>query len=222
MDIEGLGDKLVAQLVDTGLVKSPADLYRLGVDDLVPLERMGEKSAENIVAAIEASKRTTLARFVYALGIRNVGATVADILAERFATLDEMRGASEDDVSETYGVGPIIAREVVRFFADAKNGEMIERLGAAGVTFETAAAARSAELAGELFVFTGTLSRLTREEAEEEVRRRGGKTSNTVSGKTTCVVAGEKVGSKVAKAEKLGIRVVGEDEFLALIGRPPL
>lgn len=222
MDIEGLGEKLVGQLVDGGLVKTPADLYRLRADDLVPLERMGEKSAENVVAAIAASKRTSLARFIYALGIRNVGATVADILAERFPTLKSLAGAPEEEISETYGVGPVIAREVVRFFADKKNRDMIRRLEASGVTCEPAVRAASAvseELAGEIFVFTGTLSRTTREEAEAEVKKRGGKTSNLVSSKTTCVIAGEKAGSKLEKARKLGIRVIGEDEFFALIGK---
>jgi DNA ligase (NAD+) len=219
MDIEGLGDKLVGQLVDAGLVKTAADLYRLGVDDLVPLERMGAKSAENIVAAIAASKRTTLARFVFALGIRNVGVTVAEALAGRFSKIESLREATEDDVSETFGVGPIVAREVVRFFADRKNRRMIERLLESGVSFERATRILSTDLEGEIFVFTGTLSGMTRDEAEGEVKKRGGKTTDSVSSKTTCVVAGEKPGSKVDKARRLGIRVIGEAEFLALIGK---
>ena len=219
MDIEGLGEKLVAQLVEGGLVKDPADLYRLIVEDLVPLERMADKSAENVVSAIERSKRTTLARFIFALGIRNVGVTVAEILAEYFPAIEALRDASEEEISGVYGVGSVIAGEVTRFFADRRSRELIERLVDAGISFEAAPSSQSSEFEGEIFVFTGALSRMTREEAEAEVKRRGGKISDSVSSKTTCVVAGEKAGSKLEKAGKLGVRVIGEDEFLALIGR---
>jgi DNA ligase (NAD+) len=219
MDIEGLGEKLVAQLVEGGLVKDPADLYRLIVEDLVPLERMADKSAENVVSAIERSKRTTLARFIFALGIRNVGVTVAEILAEHFPAIEALRDASEEEISGVYGVGSVIAGEVTRFFADTRSRELIERLVDAGISFEAAPSSQSSEFEGEIFVFTGALSRMTREEAEAEVKRRGGKISDSVSSKTTCVVAGEKAGSKLEKAGKLGVRVIGEDEFLALIGR---
>jgi DNA ligase (NAD+) len=219
MDIEGLGDKLVAQLVESGLVKNPADLYGLGVDDLVPLERMAEKSAENVVRAIERSKRTTLVRFVFALGIRNVGVTVAEILAGHFDSIDALLDASSEEIADLYGVGPVIADEVARFFADKRNRKLVGRLVDAGVMFAAAPPPASTEFEGELFVFTGALSRLTREEAEAEVRRRGGRTSGSVSTKTTCVVAGEKAGSKLEKARRLGVRVIGEDEFLGMIGR---
>ena len=219
MDIEGLGEKLIGQLVDAGLVKNPADLYRLTVDDLVPLERMAEKSAENIVSAIEGSKETTLTRLVFALGIRNVGVTVAEIFAGHFPTLESLRDAAEDEISGIYGVGPVIAKEVPRFFADRRNREMIKRLIESGVRCESAAPAESSDLEGEVFVFTGTLSRMARDEAEAEVRKRGGKTSNTVSSQTTCVVAGEKAGSKLEKARKLGIRVIDEKGFLGLIAK---
>ena len=219
MDIEGLGEKLIGQLVESGLVKDPADLYRLTVADLVPLERMAEKSAENIVGAIEKSKKITLARLVFALGIRNVGVTVADALAEHFPTLESLRDATDDEISGVYGVGPVIAEEVSRFFADRQSGKMIERLIESGVSCESAAPARSSDLDGQVFVFTGTLSRMARDEAEAEVKRRGGKISGMVSSKTTCVVAGVNAGSKLDKAKKLRVRVIDEDEFLGLIGK---
>ncbi len=221
MDIEGLGDKIVAQLVESGLVKSPADLYRFAAADLVPLERMAEKSAENIFRAIQRSKNTTLVRFIFALGIRNVGFTVAEILAGHFESIEALRDASEEDIAELHGVGPVIANEVSRFFADKRNRRLVDRLIGAGIEFDAAPSPASSELGGELFVFTGTLSKLTREEAEEEVKKRGGKTASSVSNKTTCVVAGEKAGSKLERARKLGIRVIGEYEFLAMIGRKP-
>ena len=219
MDIEGLGEKLVGQLVESDLVGDPAGLYRLTADDLVPLERMAEKSAENVISAIARSKKAAFARFIFALGIRNVGTTVAEVLAEHFPTVDALRAASEEEISGVRGVGPVIAGEVSRYFADQGNRDLVDRLLGAGVSFESAPTVRSAELEGEIFVFTGVLTRLTREEAEAEVKKRGGKTSDSVSSKTTCVVAGEKAGSKLEKARKLEVRVIGEDEFLGLIGR---
>ncbi|UCG50848.1 MAG: NAD-dependent DNA ligase LigA [Candidatus Latescibacterota bacterium] len=218
MDIEGLGEKLVAQLVDAGLVKNPADLYDLTVGELAPLERMAEKSAENIINAIEKSKSTTLPRLIFALGIRNVGVTVAEILAECYPTVEAVRDAPEEEIAELYGVGPVIAKEVSRFFSEKRNRTMLGRLVAAGVHYVTASGVESEQLAGEVFVFTGGLTRMSRERAESEVKKRGARTSSSVSNKTTIVVAGVKAGSKLAKAEKLGIRIIGEDEFLTLIG----
>jgi DNA ligase (NAD+) len=218
LDIEGLGEKLVAQLVDANLAKNPADLFGLTAVDLQALDRMAEKSAENVVRALDEAKNTTLARFIFALGIRNVGVTVADILAERYASIEALRDAPEDELAELYGVGPVIAREVVRFFGDDDNRKMLDRLIAAGIHYESAPSDRSDQLAGEVFVFTGTLTRMTREEAETEVKRRGAKATRSVSSKTTIVVAGEKAGSKLAKARKLDIRIMDEDEFRDLIG----
>jgi DNA ligase (NAD+) len=217
MDIEGVGEKLAGQLVDAGLVKNPADLYRLNVADLVPLERMAEKSAENIVKAIRESRNTTLPRLIFALGIRNVGVTVAEILAERYTTIEALRNAPEEEIAVLYGVGPIIAREVAAFFADGRNGALVDGLVELGVRYEAVELDRTDQFDGETFVFTGTLARLTRKDAEAEVKKRGGKTTSTVSAKTTCVVAGEKAGSKLDKANKLGIRVIDEDEFLKMI-----
>lgn len=217
MDIEGLGGKLIAQLVDEALLQTAADIYTVTVEKLLPLERMAEKSAENLVAAIQQSKATTLPRLLFALGIRNVGVTVADILAERYPTLEALMAAPVDDIAEIYGVGTVIAAEITEFFSSKANRQMIRRLDRAGVHYKAGPPARSG-LEGEVFVFTGTLSRITRAEAEAQVKRRGGKAAKSVSSRTTCVVAGASAGSKLAKATDLGIRVISEDEFLELVG----
>ncbi|NIM20150.1 MAG: NAD-dependent DNA ligase LigA [Candidatus Latescibacteria bacterium] len=219
MDIEGLGEKVVAQLVEEGLVQDVADLYKLTVEDLEPLERLAKKSAENLVQAIEKSKNTTLPRLIFALGIRNVGATVAEILAENYPSIESLIEAPEEELADIYGVGPIIAGEIVRFFGNERNLQIIDRLAAAGVRYPKTHRAQTNEFEGEVFVFTGALARMTREEAEAEVKRRGGKATSTVSKKTTCVVAGEKAGSKLQKAQKLGVKVIDEATFLKLIGR---
>ncbi len=219
MDIEGLGDKIVAQIVDSGVVEDAADLYKLTVSDLEPLERMAAKSADNLVRAINQSKETTLPRLIFALGIRNVGVTVAEILAEYYPSVETLMEASEEELAGIYGVGPIMAREIVRFFKDRKNRSIVSRLTDAGVRYERSATTKSGELDKEIFVFTGSLSRLTRSEAEKEVKKRGGKTASSISKKTTCVVAGEKAGSKLQKAEELGIKIIDEAAFLKLIGK---
>ncbi len=219
LDIEGLGEKMVAQLVASGLVKDFADLYKLTFENLEPLERMAAKSAENLVKAIEDSKKTTLGRLIFSIGIRNVGVTVAEILAEHFADLETLIQAPEEEIAELYGVGPVIAAEIVSYFKDKHNKTIITRLIAAGVSYKKIKQVRSNEFEGEIFVFTGALTRLTREEAEKEVKQRGGKATSTVSKKTTCIVAGDKAGSKLKKAEQLGIKVIDETEFLKLIGR---
>jgi DNA ligase (NAD+) len=219
MDIEGLGTKLVAQLVDEGLLKTAADIYRLGVEQLLPLERMAQKSAENLIEAIGRSKETTLPRLVYALGIRNVGTTVAQILSDRYATLEALIDAPEEDIADAYGVGPVIAREIAAFFDDANNHRMVDELIDEGITYAQMVQTRSDELEGEVFVFTGTLSRMSRTDAESEVKNRGGKAVKSVSKKTTFVVAGEKSGSKLDKATRLGVKIIDEDEFLKMIGR---
>jgi DNA ligase (NAD+) len=217
MDIEGLGIKLVDQLVEAKLIASAADVYNLEVDDLLPLERMAQKSAENLLAAIEQSRDASLARFIFALGIRNVGATVAEILAERFGSVDALLDAPEESIAEVHGVGPVIAQSI-RAFADAReNRTLVRRLLEAGVRFPAATTQATGEFAGQTFVFTGALSKLTREDAEAEVKRRGGKATSSVSKKTTYVVAGEKAGSKLEKARELGVEVISEDDFLKLI-----
>jgi DNA ligase (NAD+) len=217
MDIEGLGEKLVTQLVDRGLVENAADLYELAAEKLVPLERMAEKSAEQVIKAIERSKRTTLPRLIFALGIRNVGITVAEILSERFATIESLIEAEEEAIAELHGVGPIIAGEIIEFFSHESNRDLVERLTRSGVVCEGKAPPISTDLEGEVVVFTGVLRNLSRDYAESEVKKRGGKTSGSVSSKTTIVVAGDKAGSKLAKAQSLKIKVIDEQEFMRLI-----
>ena len=219
MDIEGLGVKLIDQLVTAGLVETPADIYKLTRDDLASLERMAEKSAQNVIDAIERSKHSTLPRFIYALGIRNVGETVAEVLAEHVGTMEALMEASEDELSNIHGVGDVIAREIRAWASVASNKKLVRDLLKAGITFAKAPRATSNEFAGQTFVFTGTLTKFTREEAEAEVKKRGGKAASAVSKSTTYVVAGEKAGSKLEKAQKLGVDVIDEDAFLRMIGR---
>jgi len=220
MDIEGLGTKLVEQLVEKGLVRSPADLYFLKKEQLVGLERMAEKSAENLLNALEASKDRPLARCIYALGIRHVGEHVAEVLAERFGSLEALMNASYEDLEATPEVGPVVARSVREFFDREDNRKAIARLREGGVKFppvERRAAAGEGKLAGKTFVFTGALSRFSRSEAEALVRQHGGRAASSVSKNTDFVVAGEKPGSKLAKAERLGIKVISEDDFVKMI-----
>jgi DNA ligase (NAD+) len=219
MDIEGLGEKLVDQLVTAGLVETPADLYHLTVDQLAGLERMAEKSAQNVIDAIERSRKTTMGRFIYALAIPGVGETVAELLASHFDSIDDLMDADEETLSNIRGIGPVLADEVHTWASVKKNRGVVRRLLDAGITFAKAPRALSKEFEGKTFVFTGTLTRFTREEAEAEVKKRGGKTAGSVSKQTSFVVAGEKAGSKLEKAQKLGVTVIDEDEFSKMIGR---
>jgi DNA ligase (NAD+) len=220
MDIEGLGDKLVEQLVDTGIVKSPVDLYRLGLLKLAALERMGEKSAANLLAAIDKSRHTTLARFIFALGIRNVGETTARDLARHFGSLDALMAADEAALMQVPDVGPVVARSIADFFAEPHNREVIAQLRAAGVRWDESgpAVAASAALAGKTFVLTGTLPTLARDEAKALIEAHGGKVSGSVSKNTDFVVAGDEAGAKLQKAAQLGIAVIDEDGLRALLG----
>jgi len=220
MDIEGLGEKLVEQLVNRNSVRTPADLYKLGIASLAELERMAEKSAANLVAAIEKSKRTTLARFIYALGIRNVGESTAQDLARYFGNLDRIMQADLEALQQVPDVGPVVAQSIVGFFAEPHNREVIEQLLAAGVSFaETAAkAVDTANPAyGKTFVLTGTLPALKRDEAAQKIRDHGGKVSGSVSKKTDFVVAGEDAGSKLDKARELGVAILDEAGLLKLL-----
>jgi len=212
MDIEGLGDKLVDQLVDRGLVHTPADVYDLGLETLAGLERMAEKSAANLRAAIETSKMTTLARFIFALGIRNVGEATAKDLAQHFGSLDRLIAAKETDLHAVRDVGPIVAQSIIQFFAEPHNLEVVGKLRAAGVHWpESAGLQQSAGiLAGRTLVLTGTLPTLTRDAAKEMIEAAGGKVAGSVSKKTDYVVAGEEAGSKLAKAQELGVTVLDE------------
>ncbi len=217
LDIEGLGEKLCAQLVGSGLVQRQADLYRLTVESLAGLERMGEKSAQNLVAALQKSRRPPLRRFLYALGIRHVGEATARTLAEAFPDVHRLYDASEADLTRVKDVGPEMARAISAFFHDDKNRENIEALLQAGVQPEPPGAPTGGPFSGKTVVLTGTLSGMTREQAKEEVERRGGKVSGSVSRKTDWVVAGAEAGSKLKKAQEYGVKVVDEAGFLDLL-----
>ncbi len=219
LDIEGLGDKLVDQLVDGERVHTPADLYRLATGDLSTLERMAEKSAANVVAAIEKSKTTTLARFIYGLGIRHVGEATAKDLARHFGSLDALLGADEAALLEVPDVGPVLAESIARFLAERHNREVITALRTAGVHWPETTPQRAARgrLAGLTFVLTGTLPELAREDAKARIEAEGGKVATSVSKKTSYVVAGTDAGSKLAKAQELGLPVLDEGALLQLI-----
>jgi DNA ligase (NAD+) len=212
LDIDGLGDKIVDQLVDGELVRTPAELYRLTFADLAGLERMGDKSAQNLLAALARSKRTTLARFIYALGIRNVGEATARDLAAHFGALEPLMDADEETLQEVSDVGPVVAASIAGFFRERHNRDVIRALRKAGVTWEEGAprAAAKGRAAGKTFVLTGTLPGMTREEATELILSHGGKVTGSVSKKTDYVVAGAEAGSKLAKAESLGLAVLDE------------
>jgi DNA ligase (NAD+) len=219
MDIEGLGDKLVDQLVDRRLVHTPADVYGLSLETLAGLERMAEKSAANLLAAIEASKTTTLARFIFALGIRNVGEATAKDLAQHFGSLDKLIAANETDLHAVRDVGPIVAQSITQFFAEPHNLEVVGKLRAAGVNWpESAGMQQSAGiLVGKTLVLTGTLPTLTRDAAKEKIEAAGGKVAGSVSKKTDYVVAGEEAGSKLAKALELGVTILDEAGLLTML-----
>ncbi|MBJ2162963.1 NAD-dependent DNA ligase LigA [Acidovorax sp. IB03] len=225
MDIEGLGDKLVDQLVDANVIRTLPDLYRLGLSALVVLERMADRSALNLLAALEKSKQTTLPRFLFALGIRHVGESTAKDLAKHFGTLDALMGAdaesaaTEEQLLQVPDVGPIVARSVHTFFQQPHNREVVEQLRACGVTWPEGVPTERAPqvLAGKTIVLTGTLPTLSRDAAKEMLEAAGAKVSGSVSKKTSYVVAGEDAGSKLAKAEELGVPVLDEAGMLALL-----
>ncbi|MFQ5488610.1 MAG: NAD-dependent DNA ligase LigA, partial [Gammaproteobacteria bacterium] len=219
MDIEGLGDKLVDQLVEKGLVKDVADLYTLTEEQLAGLERMGEKSAANLKAAIEKSKDTTLARFLFALGIREVGEATAQTLAAHFGTLEALMAADEEELQAVPDVGPVVAAHIHAFFRQKHNREVIECLRKLGVQWreQWRPAARELPLAGKTYVLTGALESMTRDEAKAHLQALGAKVSGSVSRRTSCVVAGADPGSKYRKAQELGVSVIDEEEFLALL-----
>ncbi len=219
MDIEGLGDKLVDQLVDQQIIKTPADLYRLGFMSLVQLERMGEKSAQNLLASIEKSKKTTLARFIFALGIRHVGETTGKDLAQHFQSIDALITASYEQLLEVKDVGPTVAQSIIEFMAESHNREVIEALIASGIECQVDKKQIVDAVAGKTFVLTGTLPTLSREQAKDMLEKAGAKVAGSVSAKTDYVVAGADAGSKLEKAEQLGIEVIDELTLLALVGR---
>jgi DNA ligase (NAD+) len=220
MDIEGLGDKLVDQLVNTGLVKSYGDLYRMTAEQLMEMERMGKKSSESLVAAVEASKARGLARLLNALSIRHVGTRVATVLAEHFGSMENLRAASVEELSEVNDVGPVIAASVHAWLHSEFGERTIDDLADLGVqmkALQTAAQASKGVLAGKTFVITGTLKNYKREDVEELITRHGGRASSSVSKKTDYVIAGEEAGSKLTKAQKLGVPVIGEEDFKRML-----
>jgi DNA ligase (NAD+) len=217
MNIDGLGEALVNQLTEHGLVRNVADLYKLTKDDLLKLERMGEKSADNVLAEIEASKKLPLERVIYGLGIRFVGERTAQFLAEHFGSLDAIMNASAEELEEVNEVGPRIAESIVEFFADEHNRKLVSDLRKAGLTFTGQRKEKGTKLAGKTFVLTGTLERHTRDEAKKLIEDAGGRVSGSVSKKTDYVVAGSDAGSKLDKARELGVNVIGEEELEGLV-----
>jgi DNA ligase (NAD+) len=219
LDIEGLGEKLVDQLIDNALVKTPADLYRLDLPALAGLERMAEKSATNLLDAIDKSRRTTLARFIYALGIRNVGEATAKDLARHFGTLEALMAADAARLQQIPDVGPVVAASIARFCAEAHNREVIAQLRNAGVTWpeDVTVVVTAAAIVGKTFVLTGTLPTLTREAAKELIETRGGKVAGSVSKKTDYVVAGAEAGTKLVKAQELSVTILDEEHFRELL-----
>ncbi len=222
MDIEGLGGKLVEQLVDAGVVKTLPDLYRLGLTALVALERMAEKSAQNILAALEQSKQTTLPRFLFALGIRHVGESTAKDLARHFGNLDAIMNATAEQLLQVNDVGPVVAQSIRLFFDQPHHREVVEQLRACGVAWPEGAPSERAlqPLAGKTVVLTGTLPTLSRDAAKDMLESAGAKVSGSVSKKTSYVVAGAEAGSKLSKAQELGVPVLDEAGLLALLAAP--
>jgi len=219
MDIEGLGEKLVDQMVEGGVIKTLPDLYRLGLVGLVELERMGEKSAQNLLENLEKSKRTTLPRFLYGLGVRHVGEATAKDLALHFGKLDAIMDASVEQLEEVSDVGPVVAESIHTFFQQKHNREVVEQLRACGVTWpESEPAAREPKpLSGKTVVLTGTLPTLTRDEAKDMLEAAGAKVAGSVSKKTDYVVAGAEAGSKLDKAHELGVAVLDEEGLRTLL-----
>jgi len=219
MNIEGMGDALVNQLTDRGLVKNVADIYQLTKTDLLGLERMGEKSAQNVLDEIEASKQLPLERLIFGLGIRFVGERTAQFLAEHFGSMEAFEKASEEELQEVNEVGPRIAESIVEFFQEAKNRELIKQLQTLGLRLTGTRKERGTKLAGKTFVITGTLAHYSRDEAKKLLEDAGGKVTGSVSQKTDYVVAGSDAGSKLDKAKELGVSVIGEKEMEKLLGQ---
>ena len=219
MDIDGLGPQVIAQLLTAGLITDIADLYTLQAADLAALERMGDKSAANLIAAIEASKSAGLERLLCALGIRQVGEVAAAAIARKFGTLENVRAASFEDFAAVPDIGDITAENLIEYFANPKNNECIDRLVAAGVSTVAVKTVTADTLTGKTFVLTGTLPHLTRQEAADKIEAAGGKVASSVSKKTTYVVAGEEAGSKLTRAQELGIPVIDEEALLAMLDR---
>jgi len=219
MNIDGMGDALVTQLTERGLVKDVADIYKVTKADLLSLERMGDKSAQNVLNEIEHSKQLPLERVIFGLGIRFVGERTAQFLAEHFGDLNSLMNAGEEELQQVEEVGPRIAKSIVEFFSEPKNRELVEELRAAGLTLRGKKKERGTKLAGKTFVLTGTLSSLTRDEAKKMIEDAGGKVTGSVSKKTDYVVAGAEAGSKLDKAKELGVAVIDEEQMRELLAK---
>jgi len=217
-DIDGLGDKLVDQLVEKGLVASYADLFNLNLETLAGLERMGTKSARNLIDAIESAKEIRFARFLYALGMRHVGEHIAVLLAGQFGNLDQLVACSEENLTAIEGIGPVVAKSIVNFFKQAENVAAVQRVIDGGVKIEFEPRLSSGRLEGKTFVLTGTLESMTRRQAKEMIEAAGGKIGGSVSRNTDFVVAGESPGSKLAKAQELGVEILDETAFKLMLG----
>ena len=217
MDIDGLGPAIIEQLAEQKLVNSPADLYYLKYEDLVEIERMGVKSANNLIKAIENSKNAGLDRVIFALGIRNIGSKAGKILAEKYKDIDSLSDATEEELTKIEDIGPIMAKSITNFFSSTGAIDIIQKLRFAGVDLTYTKSSTDNRFDGMTFVLTGTLPTYSRDEASEIIENFGGKTSSSVSKNTTYVLAGEKAGSKLAKAEQLGVKIISEEEFVSMI-----
>ena len=217
MNIEGLGPQIVELLLSGGLIKDSADLYSLTSEQIEKIDRMGKKSAENLILAIESSKSAGLERLIYALGIRNVGEVAAEALAKKYQTLENLFNATVEDICEIPDFGYITAQCVVNYFSHPQNTELCERLISAGVSTAAVKKQLAETFSGMTFVLTGTLPTMTRDTASELIKERGGKVSGSVSSKTTYVLAGEEAGSKLTKAKALGITVIDEEAFMKML-----
>ncbi|OGH88260.1 MAG: hypothetical protein A3J93_01930 [Candidatus Magasanikbacteria bacterium RIFOXYC2_FULL_42_28] len=219
-DIDGLGEKIVEQLMSAGLIKNSADIFTLTVGDLEPLERFAEKSAENLIASVEKSKKITLARFIYALGIRHVGEETALRLANHFGSLEKIKTATAEELTAVNDVGPAVTNAIFEWFAEKENVKLVEDLIVSGVSLQSSILnLQSSKLSGLTFVITGTLEHFGRDEVKEKIRALGGQISESVSKNTSFVIAGESAGSKLAKARKLGVKVLNEDEFVKMVNK---
>ena len=218
MDIDGLGSSIVDALISRGLVHSPADIYDLSLEDISSLWKSGTTAAKKLLAAIEESKTRDVSRLIYGLGIRQVGAKTGKILAAAFGSLDSLMAASQEELTQIPDIGAITAQSIYSWFRQEQSIHMIRRLREQGVNFASQRQVTDSRFAGKTFVLTGALTKFTREEASEKIELLGGKTSGSVSKKTSFVIVGENAGSKERKARELGIPILSEDDFLAMLG----
>ena len=217
MDIDGMGPAVLTMLTERGIIKSQADIYSVKPEDIFSAERMGKKSAANLMASIEKSKSAGLSRLLYALGIRNIGQKAADTLAQHFGNIDAVMSASAEDICAIDGFGEVMANSVTEYFSLPQSRKLIEKLREHGVVMQAEKKTVSEKFAGLTFVLTGTLPTMSRDEASAIILANGGKTSSSVSKKTSYVLAGENAGSKLTKAESLGVKAITEDEFIKMV-----